>query len=114
MDDPTSTSTFGNTQTPTHEQISRRAQELWEQYGRPSGRDDDIWLEAERQLRTPVTSPSATSTASAAPSPRLDDGNVAPGAKPPTSASASTPTTISSAMKTPRSGGKKRPGGGAK
>lgn len=35
---------------PTHEQISRRAQQLWENGGRPSGRDEEIWLEAERQL----------------------------------------------------------------
>lgn len=37
---------------PTHEQISRRAQQLWENGGRPSGRDEEIWLEAERQLAT--------------------------------------------------------------
>jgi hypothetical protein len=37
---------------PTHGQISRRAQELWENGGRPSGRDEEIWLEAERQLAT--------------------------------------------------------------
>jgi hypothetical protein len=35
---------------PTHEQVSRRAQQLWENGGRPSGRDEEIWLEAERQL----------------------------------------------------------------
>lgn len=37
---------------PTHEQISRRAQQLWENGGRPSERDEEIWLEAERQLAT--------------------------------------------------------------
>lgn len=35
---------------PTQEEISRRAATLWENYGRPEGRDLDIWLEAERQL----------------------------------------------------------------
>jgi hypothetical protein len=110
MDDPTST-TFGNTQAPTHENISRRAQELWEQYGRPSGRDEDIWLEAERQLRAPTSpSPSAATT----PAERLDDGTIAPAMKSATAPSASAPTTISSTPKPPRAGGKKRPGGGAK
>lgn len=34
----------------TQEDISQRARELWERYGRPEGRDTEIWLEAERQL----------------------------------------------------------------
>lgn len=34
----------------TQESISQRARELWERYGRPEGRDTEIWLEAERQL----------------------------------------------------------------
>lgn len=34
----------------SHEAISQRARELWESYGRPEGRDNEIWLEAERQL----------------------------------------------------------------
>lgn len=34
-----------------HAEIARRAKELWEQEGRPAGRDQEIWLEAERQLR---------------------------------------------------------------
>jgi hypothetical protein len=32
-------------------QVSARAYELWEEAGRPSGRDVDFWLEAERQVR---------------------------------------------------------------
>jgi hypothetical protein len=36
--------------TVSQENISQRAQELWEGYGRPAGRDKEIWLEAERQL----------------------------------------------------------------
>lgn len=35
---------------PSQETISQRARELWEHYGRPDGRDNEIWLEAERQL----------------------------------------------------------------
>jgi len=35
---------------PTHADISRRATALWENYGRPEGRDQEIWLEAERLL----------------------------------------------------------------
>ncbi|GEM_PF-1904186 len=34
----------------SQEDISQRARELWESYGRPDGRDTEIWLEAERQL----------------------------------------------------------------
>jgi hypothetical protein len=35
---------------PLHDSISRQAAKLWERYGRPQGRDDEIWLEAERQV----------------------------------------------------------------
>lgn len=35
---------------PTHEEISRRAYQLWHEYGSPAGRDDEIWSIAERQL----------------------------------------------------------------
>jgi hypothetical protein len=35
---------------PLHDDISARARELWEKYGRPTGQDEEIWLEAERQL----------------------------------------------------------------
>lgn len=33
-----------------HEAVSRQAEKLWERYGRPQGRDEEIWLEAERQV----------------------------------------------------------------
>lgn len=36
--------------TASHEDISNRARQLWESYGQPSGRDNEIWLEAESQL----------------------------------------------------------------
>ncbi len=35
---------------PTHEQIAIRAALLWKAQGSPGGRDEAIWLEAERQL----------------------------------------------------------------
>jgi hypothetical protein len=36
---------------PTHEEITERARTLWETRGRPIGQDDEIWLEAEAQLK---------------------------------------------------------------
>lgn len=39
-----------NTNSPTHEDITCRAQEIWNGQGRPSGCDTAIWLDAERQL----------------------------------------------------------------
>lgn len=38
---------------PSHDEIAGRARQLWSDYGQPSGRDEEIWLEAERQLRAP-------------------------------------------------------------
>jgi Protein of unknown function (DUF2934) len=38
---------------PSHEAITKRAEALWLQKGRPEGRDEQIWLEAERQLSHP-------------------------------------------------------------
>jgi Protein of unknown function (DUF2934) len=32
------------------EQIRRRAHELWEQEGKPAGREMDFWLRAEREI----------------------------------------------------------------
>ena len=50
-----------------HEVVSRRARELWEKQGCPHGRDEDIWLEAERSLQL---------EASAAPSAPLAKANL--------------------------------------
>jgi len=44
---PSSTS---NDAKPSHEQIAVRAELLWKAKGSPDGRDEEIWLEAERQL----------------------------------------------------------------
>ena len=35
---------------PTEEQIRKRAFELWEQAGKPEGRDDEFWYQAQREL----------------------------------------------------------------
>lgn len=32
------------------ETIRQRAHELWERAGKPEGKDDQFWLDAERQL----------------------------------------------------------------
>lgn len=35
---------------PLHDAVSRQAEKLWDRYGRPQGRDEEIWLEAEGQV----------------------------------------------------------------
>ncbi len=34
-----------------HEDIAARARAIWENAGRPEGRDTEYWLQAERELR---------------------------------------------------------------
>ena len=46
---------------PTHEEISHRAREIWQQSGSPDGRDTDIWLAAERQLMAGSEEPDSSS-----------------------------------------------------
>ena len=36
---------------PTENRIRRRARTLWEESGRPSGRDLEFWLQAEREFQ---------------------------------------------------------------
>jgi hypothetical protein len=36
---------------PTHEEIAAKAHTLWKDRGCPEGIDNEIWLEAEKQLR---------------------------------------------------------------
>jgi hypothetical protein len=38
-------------QKPSEDEIRKRAQEIWEQNHRPTGRDDEFWHQAERELR---------------------------------------------------------------
>jgi hypothetical protein len=35
----------------SHEEISKRARQIWEQRGRPAGQENEHWLQAERELR---------------------------------------------------------------
>ncbi|MGY8679392.1 DUF2934 domain-containing protein [Bradyrhizobium sp. UFLA05-153] len=37
---------------PTEEQIRKRAFELWEQAGKPEGREDEFWQQAQRELQS--------------------------------------------------------------
>ncbi|MFT3867570.1 MAG: DUF2934 domain-containing protein [Nibricoccus sp.] len=39
----------------THEKIAHEAQQIWQQWGCPAGRDTEIWLEAERKLKDEPT-----------------------------------------------------------
>lgn len=41
----------------TQESVAARARQLWDQQGRPAGRDLDIWLQAERELQEPERVP---------------------------------------------------------
>ena len=82
---------------PTHEEISRHAEKIWHDRGRPSGCDPEIWLEAERQLaghaaetKAPAPSPDdlaakAALQAKAARAPQQQHGKNAPKPAPPES-----------------------------
>ena len=47
---------------PTEEQIRVRAQELWEQSGKPDGREEEFWHQAERELSEAMTSDEKSQT----------------------------------------------------
>jgi hypothetical protein len=55
---------------PTREEIAKRAEALWRQRGCPENRDDQLWLEAERQLNGGLTESPPTDQ-------ELDTGEVA-------------------------------------
>ena len=55
------------TNSPTHEEIAHRAQEIWQQSGTPNGRDTEIWLEAERQLMAGTEDPDSGSASHESP-----------------------------------------------
>jgi hypothetical protein len=40
------------TVTPTHEDIARRAYEIYAEKGHPQGQSEQIWLQAEQDIRT--------------------------------------------------------------
>ena len=65
--------------TPSHEEVSNRAYELWENYGRPDGRDVEIWFEAERELtQAAKTGTSEPAMPDRAPANLDDQGSRAP------------------------------------
>ena len=47
---------------PTEEQIKVRAHELWEQAGKPEGREDEFWHQAEKELAQGATSDEKSTT----------------------------------------------------
>ena len=49
--------------TPSHEAVAQRASELWQSHDRPTGRDNEFWLEAERQLSGAAADSSAAAVA---------------------------------------------------
>lgn len=46
---------------PQHQAISERARDIWNARGCPSGCDDEIWYQAERELSTPTAAANAPS-----------------------------------------------------
>ena len=36
---------------PNEDKIRKRAREIWEENNRPAGRDEEFWLQAEREFR---------------------------------------------------------------
>ena len=47
---------------PTEQEIKRRAYEIWERHGRPEGKEDEFWQQAEQELRnedksSPISTP---------------------------------------------------------
>ncbi len=56
---------------PTHEEVAQRAHELWEEYGQPSGRDVEIWMEAEKRIS--LESAEAESKGAGSASPTLSE-----------------------------------------
>jgi hypothetical protein len=47
---------------PTKEQIIHRAYELWEQAGKPEGRDEEFYHQAEKELQAQPAGESARET----------------------------------------------------
>jgi len=50
---------------PAHEAIAHRAHQLWQDQGRPDGREDETWLLAERQLTAKAPDPQPETTGAA-------------------------------------------------
>ena len=54
----------------THNLIAARAESLWREMGQPESRDEEIWLEAERQLQR---APTPRRLGNAGPEERMDE-----------------------------------------
>lgn len=48
--DPAETSPANVRTVPLHDAIAHRAHRIWEENGRPSGRDQEFWLKAELEV----------------------------------------------------------------
>ena len=42
---------------PNHEEIMQRAYDLWEQAGKPEGREDEFYYQAEQEVGSAAQSP---------------------------------------------------------
>ena len=64
----------------THEEISVAAYHLWEKRGRPFGFEDEIWFDAESQLRAEVRDavPATTMSSHAIAPTTIDHRSIAP------------------------------------
>lgn len=70
----------GETTMPTvTQQIAQRARELWDERGRPEGRDAEFWTQAERELALGENRRATTANASSG---RSGSGSDGPDAKP--------------------------------
>lgn len=49
-ENPVSASPQNTRAKPLREEIARRAYQLWQENGEPSGRDEEFWLKAELQV----------------------------------------------------------------
>lgn len=107
MNEATTPSSVSARQTASHEEISRQAQELWEKYGRPTGRDEEIWLEAERLLQNRGNASAEQQTAT---QPEATSEAPNPATPPPPPSATRRPSAASATAKMPggRSGARKR------
>src|SRR5688500_12710805 len=103
------TSAPSSTRQPTQDEISQKAKELWETYGRPTGRDEEIWFEAERALQSPSSNPSIQPTKdSSAPAPRSNTPTVSSASSQNPVSSASTSGAVATPKIPAARGGKRR------
>jgi hypothetical protein len=70
------------TNSPSQQEIARRAREIWQTHGQPTGQDTQIWLEAERQLSTATAASSNSSAAAGRDSDKAQSGQTPANPKP--------------------------------